>query len=150
MNRINLVILLDKLEEIIDNAPEIPLTGRAIVEPDEVLDLIDKIRNSIPEEVKRAEAVSTEKDRLISEGQQKAERMIAQAEEYANKLIRDSEIHRQAQQEAKRIIDDAQKRAAELEKGANEYAQQVLGNLQAALEKTLSVVAKGKEELKTG
>lgn len=147
MNRINLVILLDKLEETVDKAPEIPLTGRVILDSDEILELVEKIRNSIPEEVKRAELVSTERDRVISEGQQKAERMIAQAEEYAAKLVRDSEIHRQAQQEAKRLLDDAQKKAIELENGAKDYADHVLNNLQKSLEQTLKVVANGRQEL---
>lgn len=147
MNRINLVILLDRLEEMIERAPEIPLTGRVILDSDDVLELIDKIRNSIPEEVKRAEMVSTEKERVISEGQQKAERMISQAEEYAAKLVSESEITRQAQLEAKRILDEANRRARELEEGAQEYARDVLSKLEGALEKTLSVVLKGKEEL---
>lgn len=43
MNRINLIILLDKLEDIIDNAPEIPLTGRVLLDSDELLELIEKI-----------------------------------------------------------------------------------------------------------
>jgi len=149
MNRINLVVLLEQLEELVEKAPEIPLTGKVLLDADELLDLIDQIRSSVPEEVRRAEAVSVEKDRVIAEGQQKAERIIAQAEEYAAKLIRESEIHRQAEQEARRIIDEACQRAQEITRGAEEYADQVLGNLQDALEKTLSVVTKGREELAT-
>ncbi|MGI6148977.1 MAG: ATPase [Firmicutes bacterium] len=147
MNRISLVVLLEQLEELVEKAPEIPLTGRVLLDADELLDLIDQIRSSVPEEVRRAEAVSVEKDRVIAEGQQKAERIVAQAEEYAAKLIRESEIHRQAEQEARRILDEAAHRAEEITRGAEDYADQVLRNLQEALEKTLSVVAKGREEL---
>ena len=80
MNRISLVVLLEQLEELVEKAPEIPLTGRVLLDADELLDLIDQIRSSVPEEVRRAEAVSVEKDRVIAEGQQKAERIVAQAE----------------------------------------------------------------------
>lgn len=147
MNRINLVMLLDKLEEIVSDATEIPLTGRVLLDSDELLDLIDKIRSSIPEEVKRAEMVSTEKDRVLSEGQQKAERMIAQAEEYAARLIQESEITRQAQEEADRILTDAREEAEEMQRGAKEYAMGVLDELDESLQKTLSVVAKGRDNL---
>lgn len=147
MNRINLVVLLEQLEELVEKAPEIPLTGKVLLDADELLDLIDQIRSSVPEEVRRAEAVSVERERVIAEGQQKAERIIAQAEEYAAKLIRESEIHRQAEQEARRILDEASQRAQEITRGAEDYADQVLSNLQEALEKTLSVVTKGREEL---
>ncbi len=147
MNRINLVVLLEQLEELVEKAPELPLTGKVLIDADELLDLIDQIRTSVPEEVRRAEAVSVEKDRVIAEGQQKAERIVAQAEEYASKLIKESEIHRQAEQEARRIVEEASQRAQEIRRGADEYADQVLRNLQDALEKTLSVVSKGREQL---
>ncbi len=147
MNRINLVMLLDKLEEIVSEATEIPLTGRVLLDSDELLDLIDKIRNSIPEEVKRAEMVSTEKDRVISEGQQRAERMIAQAEEYAARLIQENEITRQAREEADRLLTDAREEAEEMQRGAKDYAMSILDELDQSLQKTLSVVAKGKDNL---
>src|SRR5690554_5168467 len=147
MNRINLVVLLEQLEGLGEKAPGIPLTGKVLIDADELLDLIDQIRGSVPEEVRRAEAVSVEKDRVIAEGQQKAERIVAQAEEYASKLIKESEIHRQAEQEARRIVEEASQRAQEIRRGADEYADQVLRNLQDALEKTLSVVSKGREQL---
>ncbi len=146
-SKMNLIMLLDRLEELIDKAPEIPLTGRVLLDSDDVLDLVDKIRGAFPEEVKRAEMVSTEKDRVISEGQHKAERMISQAEEYANKLIQESEITRQAQQEADRVLEEAQRRAAEMEEGAKAYANDVLTQLQDSLEKTLAQVTKGREAL---
>ncbi len=147
LNRINLIILLDKLEEIIDKAPEIPLTGRVILDSDELLELVEKIRNAVPEEVKRAEIVSTEKDRVISEGQQRAERIVAQAKDQANRLLKESEIYRQAQQEAKQILAEAHKRAQELIKGSEDYAHKTLAELEDQLSKTLSVVTRGKTEL---
>jgi cell division septum initiation protein DivIVA len=147
LNRINLIILLDKLEDIIDNAPEIPLTGRVLLDSDELLELIEKIRNAVPEEVKRAEMVSTEKDRVISEGQQRAERIIAQAKEQAARMLKESEIYRQAQQEAKQILAEAHQRAQELIKGSEEYAFNVLSELHETLDKTIKVVARGQEEL---
>lgn len=143
----NLVILLDKLDQLIDSAPEIPLTGKSLVDADAALDLIDKIRNAIPEEVKRAEWLTSEKDRVLQEGQAEAERIVLQAEEYVSKLVNESEIVRQAQAQAKHIIDAAHKRSAEIENGAGSYADQVLATLEEQLDKTLRVVRKGREEV---
>lgn len=148
MNRMNLVILLDRLDQLIDSAPEIPLTGKSLVDADEALELIDKIRNALPEEVKRAEWLASEKDRVIKESQVEAERIVVQAEEYVAKLVSENEIVKKAKEEAKKIIETARAEAREMEKGAGEYAQEVLSNLQSALEKTLAVVKKGQEELK--
>ncbi len=147
MNRMNLVILLDRLDQMIDSAPEIPLTGKALVDAETALDLIDKIRNAIPEEVKRAEWLTSEKDRVLQEGQAEAERIIQQAEEYVAKMVSESEIAKQAQAQAKQIVEAARKRAGEIEGGAGEYADQVLSRLEEQLDKTLRVVRKGREEL---
>ncbi len=148
MNRMNLVILLDRLDQLIDSAPEIPLTGKSLIDADEALDLIDKIRNAIPEEVKRAEWLASEKERVIQESQVEAEKIVVEAEEYVAKLVSESEILKKANDEAKKIVETARQEAREMEKGAQEYAREVLANLQGSLEKTLTVVKKGQEELK--
>lgn len=147
MNRINLIILLDKLEDMIDQAPEIPLTGRILLDADVLLELIDKIRNSVPEEVKRAEMMSTEKERFLSEGQQRADQIVAQAKEQAARLLKESEIYQQAQKEAKLILTEANERAKQLELGSAEYAKSILNELENHLNKTLTSVNKGQEEL---
>lgn len=150
MNRINLIILLDKLEDIIDKAPEIPLTGRVLLDSDDLLELIDKIRNAVPEEVKRAELVSSEKDRVLSEGHKQAEDIIAQAKKQASQMLKESEIYSQAQQEAKKILAEAYQQAKEMQLGSDEYALNVLNGLENSLAKTLQVVSKGKKELTKG
>lgn len=146
----NLVILLDRLDQLIDSAPEIPLTGKSLINAEEALDLIDKIRNTLPEEVKRAEWLTSEKDRMLKESQVEAERIVVQAEEYAAKMVSESEIVKKAQDEAKNIIENARKEARQMEREASEYAESVLANLEGALQKTLSVVQQGRTELQRG
>ncbi len=147
MNRVNLLVLIDQLEALVERAPEVPLVGKVLIDADELFELLDIIRTAIPEEVKRAEAVSSEKDRMIAEGQQQAERMVAKAEEYATKLVRNSEIYRQAEEESRVLLEDTRLRAKEIEDGAKEYADQILSNLHEALSKTLNVVERSKDEL---
>ncbi len=147
MNRVNLLVLIDQLEALVEKAPEVPLVGKVLIDADELFDLLDIIRTAIPEEVRRAEAVSSEKDKMIADGQEQAERMIAKAEEYAAKLVLNSEIYRQAEAESKLLLDETKRHAAEIEQGSKEYAQQILSNLGDALTKTLQVVEAGKQEL---
>ena len=144
----NLVILLDRLDQLIDQATEIPLTGRALIDAEEALDLIDKIRNALPEEVKRAEWLSAEKERMLQESQAEAERIVIQAEEYVAKMVSESEIVKKAREDAERILEEARQQAREMEREAMEYAEGVLDNLEAALDRTMNVVKEGKEQLK--
>lgn len=147
MNRMNLIILLDRLDQMIESATEIPLTGKCLIDAEEALDLLDRIRNAIPEEVKRAEWLTAEKDRVIREGQAEAERMLSQAQEYIAKMVSESEITRRAKEERERILSEAREEAAAIEREARDYAESVLANLQTALERTLEVVRRGRDEL---
>lgn len=147
MNRVNLLVLIDQLEALVEKAPEVPLVGRVLVDADELFDLLDIIRAAIPEEVKKAEAVSSEKEKLIADGQEQAKRIIAKAEEYAAKLVSSSEIYRQAEAESKLLLEETKRQAAEIEQGSKEYAQQILSDLSQALTKTLQVVEAGIKEL---
>jgi len=147
LNRMNLIILLDRLEQMIESATEIPLTGKCLIDAEEALDLLDRVRNAIPEEVKRAEWLTAERDRVIREGQAEAERMLAQAQEYIAKMVSESEITRRAKEERERILASAREQADQIEREARRYAESVLAQLQEHLERTLEVVKRGRDEL---
>ncbi|HEY8416963.1 MAG TPA: hypothetical protein VIK93_02880 [Limnochordales bacterium] len=147
MNRMNLLLLLDRLEQLVQESPRMPLGNRALVNVAELLDLVAKIRDALPEEIKRADRLASDTQRLIEQGRSEAERIVREAEEYAARLVSESEVLRRAQAEAKRIIEEAQRRAKEMEEGADAYAEGVLRNLQEHLERTLRTVRKGRSEL---
>ena len=143
----NLLLLLDRLEQLVQESPRMPLGNRALVNVAELLDLVAKIRDALPEEIKRADRLASDTQRLIEQGRSEAERIVREAEEYAARLVSESEVLRRAQAEAKRIIEEAQRRAKEMEEGADAYAEGVLRNLQEHLERTLRTVRKGRSEL---
>ncbi len=147
MSDMNLLVLIDQLEILIEQAPEVPLIGKILVDGDELFELVDIIRAAVPREIKRAEAVSSEREKMIAESRLQAERIIAKAEEYASKLVRNSEVYRQAQEESKRLLLESEERAKEIEDGAKKYAQGIFSNLHTALTKTLAVVERSQEEL---
>ena len=62
--------------------------------------------------MRRADALSSERDRILEDGQRRAERIIAQAEEQAARLLRESEIIQLAQREAERIVTEAREQAS--------------------------------------
>lgn len=139
--------MLDRLQEAVESAPKIPLSGRSLVDEDELLDIIAKIRTSLPEEMRRADALSQERDRILEDGQRRAERIIAQAEEQAARLLRESELTQLAQAEAERIVEEAHNQAYELRSGAKAYAEKLLEILKASLAENLAVVESGLENL---
>lgn len=148
MQRMNLMVLIDKLEELVLSSGKLPLTSKVLVDEEAFLDLVDKIKAAVPEEIKRAEWLASEKDRVLSESQAKAEQIVKQAEEYVAQLVDEAEIVKKARAESEKILSKARQKARETEQGANEYAETVLLELQASLQKTLQVVQNGLESLR--
>ena len=55
--------LVDRLEELFNASHAIPLTHNVIVDEDKFLDIIDQMRITVPEEVKKAQEVYSKKTR---------------------------------------------------------------------------------------
>ncbi|NLG69741.1 MAG: hypothetical protein GX496_09320 [Firmicutes bacterium] len=133
-------LLLERLEHLIASAPTLPLGGRAVIRADEALELIERIRRALPDELRQASELLARREALLQEGQEEADRIVSKAEEYASRLVRESEVLRQAREEGEQLLESYRRRAAELEAGANQYADSVLLMVQQALEKTLGEI----------
>ncbi len=59
------------------------------------------------------------------------------------------EIVRVAERQAHEIVEDAREREREIRLGAEDYADEVLGNLEVNLDKFLAAVRRGRERLQT-
>src|SRR5690554_6739868 len=103
-----------------------PLTNKVMVDAYDVLELIDKIRLSLPDEVKKAEEVVKERDRIIADATREAENMKGSATEYLKSKVSEEEIVKAAKEESERILNEARQEAESIRKGANEYAAHVL------------------------
>ncbi|MGE5551668.1 MAG: hypothetical protein ACM3ZC_14235 [Bacteroidota bacterium] len=145
MVRLSVMIMLDRLEELF--AGRVRLAGRAWVDADAAVEFIQKIRTALPDEIREAEWLTSEKERLLYEAQEEAKRILRDAENYAAKLIQDSQIVRQAEHEGEKIIAEARHEAAAIEEEARSYAQRILVQLEESLEKTLRVVRKSQGDL---
>ena len=148
MARMNLMILLDQLEQTVQSSPRLPLTDKIIVDQETLLNIADKIRNALPEEVRRAEWIASEKERVLAESQKEAERIVAQAKEYVGRLLDENHITARARDEAARLVAESERQAVETRRGAAEYAIGTLTELAERLERTMKVVRRGTEELR--
>src|SRR5512135_2236005 len=99
--------LVDRLEELFNNSRPIPLTHNVIVDEDKFLDIIDQMRISIPEEVKKAQEVFTRKDRVMAQAQEEASRTLQLARDKADDLIGKESLVSDAKRRADQIIEQA-------------------------------------------
>jgi vacuolar-type H+-ATPase subunit H len=135
--------LVDRLEELFNESRPIPLTHNVIVDEDRFLDIIDQMRISIPEEVKKAQQVFAQKDRVLAQAQEEANRTISLAREKADQLIEKDSISQDAQRRAGQILEQARLEAENVKAGADQYSMDALLNLEVELERLLNQVRNG-------
>lgn len=118
-------------------------TSSVIVDRERCFDIINQMRISIPEEVKKAQRVQRERDRIIAQANEEAERIIELAHQQAEEHIAEHQIIRQAQERVQTILERAQREADDVRYGADEYAHIVLEQLEEQLIGQLTTVRNG-------
>ena len=140
--------IIDMLEDVVEKSMAIPFMGRAIVDREELLDLIQEIRLNLPGDLKQAKWVKEERQRILDEASKEAESIVKNAEEKMAGLIDDHEITQKAYAQANEIVAAAQNNARELRLGTKQYADDVMASLEARIEKLATIVRENRKELK--
>ena len=123
--------LVDRLEELFNQSRPIPLTHNVIVDEDRILEIIDQMRISIPEEVKKAQQVLAQRDRVLAQAQEEANRTIALAKQKSEEVI------------ARDAIVQARADAENLRREADDYIIEALSSLEGELTRLLTQARNG-------
>ena len=140
---IEINLLLDRLEALLVESRQFMLTSNVLVDRNRCFDIINQMRVSIPEEVKKSRRIYQERDRVIAQANEEAERIIALAREQAAEMISEHAIASQAEDKAQVVLERAQREAQEIRIGADDYALTVLRNLEQQLINNLGTVQNG-------
>ncbi len=144
----DVLVLIDRLEEMVEDARGFPGFGNsAMVDRDAAFDLIDQMRQTIPEELKQARWIVKERQSMLDEARSESDRIIQQAREEAEKITSEQEVLKQAEKQGADIVEDSRRREREIRLGAEDYADDVLGNLEGNLGKLLDAVQRGRARL---
>jgi cell division septum initiation protein DivIVA len=141
--------LVDRLEEIFNAGQPVPFLHRMLVDEDRVLEIIDQMRVSIPEEVKRAQQVLDQRDRIMAKAQEEAARTVQLAKEKADQMVDREALAVQAQGRADQIIQNAKVDAQSIRAEADEYALESLVTLETELGRVLNQVRNGIAKLQS-
>ena len=136
------------MEDVIEKAVTLPFSGRALIDKDELVDLMQEIRLHLPEDFKQAKWIKEDRQRILDEANKEAASIIKNAEEKMAAMIDDHEITQKAYAQANEIMAAAQNNAVELRNGTRQYADEVMASLEARIEKLLNVVHENRKELK--
>ncbi|NWG05244.1 MAG: hypothetical protein HXY35_01020 [Chloroflexi bacterium] len=135
--------LIDRLEELFNESKNFPFTKNVMVDEDRMLDIIDQMRIAIPEEVKKAQQLLGQRDRVLAQAQEEANRTIEIARQKADQMVTRDAIMQEAQRRAEQIVAQARIDAENIRSDADEYVIDSLTQLQAELERIINQVNNG-------
>ncbi|MBK7455539.1 MAG: hypothetical protein IPJ46_17980 [Anaerolineales bacterium] len=135
--------LIDRLEELFNDAKALPFTHNVVVDEDKMLELIDQMRIAIPEEVKKAQQVMAQRDRVMAQAQEEANRTLQLSREKADQLVQKDMIAQEAQRRADQIINQARSEADATRADADNYVVDTLMQLQEQIAKLSNQVSNG-------
>jgi cell division septum initiation protein DivIVA len=145
----DILYLLDQLEEVLGAGSRVPLTSRTLVDEQEVLDIVDQIRVSVPEELKAARRLTDERDQVLADARSEADRILRDADAQAAERLGEHQLVRSAEVRAADIEDRALQQAADIRREADTYAYRVLSKLRDQIAQLGTTVDRGIAELET-
>jgi cell division septum initiation protein DivIVA len=135
--------LVDRLEELFNESRSVPFTHSVMVDEERILDLIDQMRVSIPEEIKKAQQLLAQRDRILAQAQEEANRTLALAREKSDLMLERDNIVEAARARANQMIEETRLENEGARREADEYALETLANLEAQMERILNQVRNG-------
>lgn len=142
---------LDRIDEIIayiETARAVPMSRtNCMVERGEMISILEELRSSLPVEIRRAEALLQERDKILEAGRREAERIIAEGEAEHARLVSANEITVSAEHEAARITDEARQEAQRLRDEVDDYVDTTLANFEQFLHRSLTSIERGRDKM---
>lgn len=135
--------LVDRLEELFNESRPIPFTHSVLIDEERILDLIDQMRVSIPEEIKKAQQLLAQRDRILAQANEEADRTLALAREKSEQMVERDGIVEAARARAEEIIEQARLETEQTRREADDYVLQTLIKLDAELERISTQVRNG-------
>jgi cell division septum initiation protein DivIVA len=144
---VDILYLLDQLEEVLGGGSRLPLTSRTLVDEQEILDILDQIRVSIPDELKAARRLTQERDQIMADAHSEGDRVLRDADAQAVERVAQHSLVRTAEMRAQDIEERALRQAADIRREADAYAYKVLQKLRDQIGQVAQTVDRGMSEL---
>jgi DNA anti-recombination protein RmuC len=146
----NVEDILEQIDDILDEAWAMPLSGgKIVVDAERIRKLIDSIRGNLPAEIRQARAIVKDRADIIETAKKESESIIRNAEERRNQILSHDEMVVQAQERANEIQAQTQKRAREMRRSAQEYTDDLLRRTEEILAQQVSSVRQARASLRS-
>lgn len=144
--------LQDRLEElavVIEDAKAMPLSASCIVNRQQVLDLIEEVRQLLPESVYRADELLADRESVVLDGRREADRILERARAEADRMVAQHEVYLAAVAEAEALRAAVDDETTRMRTETDDYIDAKLATFEITLQKTLQTVDRGRERLRS-
>lgn len=131
--------LLEEIEEIVDTAAGFPLTGKIMVDSQELLEIVREIRAELPDEIQQAQWIKNERERIIAEAKGQYEKVIEDAQQQADALVENNDITVKSKMRADELMRVTEETARDLKVGTYDYLDSILYSFQGKMENLSSI-----------
>lgn len=138
---VDILYLVDRLEELVGVGKRVPFSGRVMVDEEEFLALVDQLRVAVPNEIKQAQRVIKEREAIIGEAQEEAQRILGAARERAEYIVSQQGVLNEARQKSEELLRQVE---AETQRSIGQidvYALEQFGMAEEAIRRSLEDVA---------
>jgi cell division septum initiation protein DivIVA len=143
----DVLMLIDRLDDLVHNARQVRLRDQVRIAREEVYDILDQMRATIPDDAMQARWIVNERQEMLAAAKREAQRIVEGAGERHTRLVSEHELTRQAERAAEEIIDGARAREREIRLGAVDYADEILDTLEVNLSRFIAAIRRDRERL---
>lgn len=126
----DVIKLLEYLQDIIETSSKVPMTSKVVVDKKEMLDILDKIINELPAEIKKAQCICDRKEKILEEGERERDRLQKESLEMFRERVSEHRVTKEAEIRAKDIITSAETDAKSIRLGVRDYTYDVISSLE--------------------
>ncbi|MGI6152770.1 MAG: hypothetical protein ACOYJB_02885 [Christensenellaceae bacterium] len=132
--------LIDEILDEIEQSRKGLFTNKKTIDVDFVLEILEEIKEALPQDVLYAQEVLDKEKDIVVEAQEEATNIMDHADKQLNKMIEEHKVTQLAYEKANRIVDAAQKQSYELRVNANNYAVEVLEDVSSYLGEYIDII----------
>jgi hypothetical protein len=131
----DLAAQIQQLEDMVKEAKSMPLSSSALLNREELLELVEQMKASLPEEVKQARWVVKDREELLAKARRDAEKIVEDARAEQLRMATQEEVVRRAEGESERVLAEAREESRRMRLEAEDYVDAKLAQFEIALQR---------------
>lgn len=146
----DILYLVDRLENLIATSRRMPLVNQIIVKESDILNIVDQLRTTIPDEIKQARRIIQDKERILAQAQADANALLARAREESEQAVNREGLLKAAEARSQELVRRAEEEAEQLKNEADGYVVETLralrdhlGNIEMDIGRSILSIEKG-------